>query len=115
MVIFSELLNASSCVGADNIPSVEDYDSVLHDVIRRLLELAEDPRRMIKRILRPGDIVVFDSHRILHGRTTLTMKGRRWLQWVQVERGDFHSALRITTDRFGLDRDLSLLLRGAYA
>ena len=88
---------------------------MLHDVIRRLLELAEDPRRMIKRILRPGAFVVFDNHRILHGRTTLTMKERRWLQWVQVEREDFHSALRITTDRLGLDRDFSLLLRSAYA
>ena len=83
--------------------------------LRRLLELAEDPQRMIQRTLSPGDIVVFDNHRVLHGRTTLTMKGRRWLQWIQVERGDFHSALRITADRLGLERDALPLLRGAYA
>ncbi len=83
--------------------------------LRRFLELAEDPQRMIQRTLSPGDIVVFDNHRVLHGRTTLTMKGRRWLQWIQVERGDFHSALRITADRLGLERDALPLLRGAYA
>ena len=60
--------------------------------LRRLLELAEDPDRMIRLTLRPGHIVIFDNHRVLHGRTELTVKGRRWLQWLQVERGDFHSA-----------------------
>lgn len=43
------------------------------------------------------------------------MNGRRWLQWMQVERGDFHSMLRITAERLGLEHDASPLLRGAYA
>lgn len=82
--------------------------------LRRLLDLAEDPERMIRHTLRPGDIVIFDNHRILHGRTALTLKGRRWLRWIQVERGDFHSTLRITADRLQQNRDASPLLRGAY-
>ena len=82
--------------------------------LRRLLELAEDSKRMIRRSLRPGDIALFDNHRVLHGRTTLTVHGRRWLQWAQVERGDFHSTLRITADRLQLYRDALPLLRGAY-
>lgn len=82
--------------------------------LKRLLTLAEDPSRMINLTLRPGDIAIFDNHRILHGRTELTMTGRRWLQWLQVERGDFHSALRIVADKIGQARDDQPLLRGAY-
>lgn len=82
--------------------------------MRRLLELAEDPDLMIKLTLRPGDVAIFDNHRVLHGRTALTIKGRRWLQWMQVERGDFHSIMRIVADRLSQQRDASPLLRGAY-
>lgn len=82
--------------------------------LRRLLELAEDPDRMIRLTLRPGDVAIFDNHRVLHGRTALALRGRRWLQWLQIERGDFHSTLRITADRLQRTRDASPLLRGAY-
>jgi gamma-butyrobetaine dioxygenase len=95
-----------------SIPSREV--SVYYRGLRRLLELAEDSKRMIRRALKPGDIALFDNHRVLHGRTTLTVHGRRWLQWAQVERGDFHSTLRITADRLQLHRDALPLLRGAY-
>ena len=90
-------------------------DKQLETAKERLLQLAEDDERILKKVLRPGDLAIFDNHRILHGRTNLTLKGRRWLQWVQVERGDFHSALRITADRLGIERDASPLLRGAYS
>ena len=46
-----------------------------------------------------------DDHRVLHGRTDLTIGGQRWLHWVQVERSDFHSSLRILADRLGRERD----------
>lgn len=82
--------------------------------LRRLLELAEDDDLTIQRVLHPGDVVLFDNHRILHGRTELTMKGRRFLQWMQVERGDFYSALRIAADRLQQPRGADSLLRGAY-
>ena len=93
-----------------NPAAVPDY----YRGMKRFLELAEDENRMLKKVLKPGDIAVFDNHRILHGRTRLQFKGRRWLQWIQVERGDFHSTLRILSDRLGRPRDASPLLRGAY-
>lgn len=82
--------------------------------LRTLLELAEDEKLMMKLTLKPGDIAIFDNHRILHGRSDLTINGQRWLQWIQIERGDFHSSLRIIADRLGLRRDANPLLRGAY-
>ncbi len=82
--------------------------------MKRFLQLSEDPDRMIRKILEPGDIAIFDNHRILHGRTRLKFRGRRWLQWVQVERGDFYSTLRILSDKLERNKDARPLLRGAY-
>ncbi len=95
-----------------SIPSeeIEDY----YRGLKRLLELAEDPDRMLLLTLRPGDVAIFDNHRILHGRTEITMNSRRWLQWLQVERGDFYSTINIFTDRLGLTRKTFKQLRGAY-
>lgn len=83
--------------------------------LRYLLELAESDSLMLKITLQPGDIAIFDNHRILHGRSDLTINGQRWLQWVQIERGDFHSSLRILADRLGVARDANPLLKGAYS
>jgi hypothetical protein len=82
--------------------------------LRYLLQQSEDETLALNLTLQPGDIAVFDNHRVLHGRTDLTVEGQRWLQWIQMERGDFHSSLRIIADRLGLPRDASPLLKGAY-
>lgn len=89
---------------------IEAYYRGLHYLLRQ----SEDPDLMMHRTLQPGDIAIFDNHRVLHGRTDLTVEGKRWLQWVQIERGDFHSSLRILADRLGLARDARPLMRGAY-
>ena len=72
--------------------------------MKRLLELSEDSNRWLRKRLRPGDIAIFDNHRILHGRTDLTINSKRWLQWVQVNRGDFYSKLRILTNRLNVSK-----------
>jgi len=82
--------------------------------LRYLLQQSEDETLALNLTLQPGDIAVFDNHRVLHGRTDLTVEGQRWLQWIQIERGDFHSSLRIIADRLGLPRDANPLLKGAY-
>jgi gamma-butyrobetaine dioxygenase len=91
-----------------------DEVEVYYRALRYLLEQAEDESRALKLTLQPGDIAIFDNHRILHGRSDLTINGQRWLQWIQIERGDFHSSLRIIADRLGLPRDANPLLKGAY-
>ena len=89
---------------------VEAYYRGLH----YLLQQSEDPQLTMHLRLKPGDIAIFDNHRVLHGRTDLTVDGERWLQWVQIERGDFHSSLRILADRLGQPRDARPLMKGAY-
>jgi gamma-butyrobetaine dioxygenase len=89
---------------------VETY----YRALRYLLQQSEDDALTLHLTLQPGDIAVFDNHRVLHGRTDLTVDGERWLQWAQIERGDFHSSLRIIADRLNRARDANPLLRGAY-
>ncbi len=107
-VRINDRVAAAPCIDPDQVP-------VFYRGMKYLLQLVEDETRMIKHRMLPGDIVVFDNHRILHGRTALTLEGRRWLQSVQVERGDFHSTLRILADKLGHKRDALPLLRGAYS
>jgi gamma-butyrobetaine dioxygenase len=106
-VRINDRVAAPTCIEHDVIP-------VYYRAMQQLLEFVEDESRMVKKVLRPGDIAVFDNHRVLHGRTRLQFRGRRWLQWVQIERGDFHSTMRILAGRLGRERDTSPLLRGAY-
>ena len=91
-----------------------DAVAVYYRGLKQLLTLAEDESRTMQLKLRPGDIAIFDNHRILHGRTQLTINGKRWLQWIQIERGDFYSTLRILSDKLGQPRDAKPLLRGSY-
>jgi gamma-butyrobetaine dioxygenase len=96
-------------------PSIPaDQVEVYYRALHYLLQQSEDPELIMHLTLKPGDIAIFDNHRVLHGRTDLTVDGQRWLQWVQIERGDFHSSLRILADRLGLARDARPMLRGAY-
>ncbi len=81
---------------------------------RRLVELSADPRYIIARRLQPGDIAIFDNHRILHGRSAFSLQSERFLQWASVRRGDLYSSLRILADRLGIDREDGIMPRGAY-
>jgi gamma-butyrobetaine dioxygenase len=82
---------------------------------RRLLELTGRADLTIARTLQPGDVAIFDNHRILHGRTGFDLKGPRWLRWAQIERGDFFSTLRVLEDKLGAPREDRRMLRGAYS
>ena len=91
-----------------------DIVPVYYRALRRLVALLEDESYSIKKILSPGEIAIFDNHRVLHGRTELTMTRQRWLQWMQIERGDFHSTMRILADQIQRPRETVPLMRGAY-
>jgi len=106
-VRINDRVGAPPAIAADQ---VEAYYRGLHYLLRQ----SEDPELIMHLTLKPGDIAIFDNHRVLHGRSNLTIDGQRWLQWVQIERGDFHSSLRILADHLGLARDARPLLKGAY-
>lgn len=81
---------------------------------RRLVELSADPQFIISRRLQPGDIAIFDNHRVLHGRAAFDLHSERHLQWGSVKRGDMYSSLRILADGLGLEREDGIMPSGAY-
>lgn len=52
------------------------------------------PEAVLSFRLEPGDLLVFDNQRVLHGRTALSGKGRRLLQGCYADRDAFESRLR---------------------
>jgi alpha-ketoglutarate-dependent taurine dioxygenase len=52
--------------------------------------------------LQPGTVLVFDNHRVLHGRSGFTPTSKRVLAGAYVDRDDWHSALRRAHIALGL-------------
>ncbi|MDC3954350.1 TauD/TfdA family dioxygenase [Polyangium jinanense] len=46
----------------------------------RFAEIVRDPRHQVRLRLEPGDFVIYDNHRMLHGRTAFS--GARWVRGV---------------------------------
>ncbi|HEX4421163.1 MAG TPA: TauD/TfdA family dioxygenase [Kofleriaceae bacterium] len=58
----------------------------------QLVRILRDPAHHVRFQLRPGDVVVYDNHRMLHGRTAF--RGPRWVRGVYIDN---------TTARAGCD------------
>jgi gamma-butyrobetaine dioxygenase len=53
------------------------------------------PGRIFERRLNPGELVIFDNHRVLHGRRAFDpAAGERWLQQLSVDREEFQNLFR---------------------
>ncbi|NEP88537.1 MAG: DUF971 domain-containing protein [Okeania sp. SIO2C2] len=69
---------------------------------RKLMQLYTDPRYCLKQGLQPGELVMFNNHRVLHGRTAIGIQNqRRHLRYCSVDRDYFESWRRL------LDRNLN--------
>lgn len=63
-----------------------------YDAVRAFEALANDHRLQWRRVLRPGEAVLFDNWRVLHGRASYS--GHRHMAGAYVNREDFESRLR---------------------
>jgi gamma-butyrobetaine dioxygenase len=66
-----------------------------YDAYFELLRLIEDPEAQVAFRLEPGDVVVFDNLRILHGRTGFSGEGARRLQGCYADRDGLLSTLAV--------------------
>ena len=58
-----------------------------HNALRKLVALMNDPDLEVRFLLEPGDIVIFDNQRVLHGRTAYDeFMGERHLRRCEVTR-----------------------------
>ncbi len=63
---------APDLVGSPRV-AAEDTEA-LYAAVRRWGELVDDPANQIHVALRPGELVIFDNHRLLHGRTAFDLQ-----------------------------------------
>jgi len=63
---------APDLVGSPRV-AAEDTEA-LYAAVRRWGELVDDPAHQIHVALRPGELVIFDNHRLLHGRTAFDLQ-----------------------------------------
>ncbi|QFT83941.1 Gamma-butyrobetaine dioxygenase [Halomonas sp. THAF12] len=79
----------------------EVMDSVYHALIK-LATLVYSEEFMVNRHLAPGQAIVFDNQRVLHGRTGFEgLTQRRHLRICTTDRDQFHSRLRLLLSREG--------------
>ena len=73
-----------------------DEQAETHRAYRALARLAREPRFQIAFPYQPGDVLLFDNRRLLHGRAAYDGEaGARWLQGVYLERDELYSRLRL--------------------
>jgi trimethyllysine dioxygenase len=79
----------------DRAPFLLDPDETeaLYDAIRAFEILANDPRLQWRHVLAPGEALLFDNWRVLHGRAAYS--GRRRLCGAYLNHEDFESRLRL--------------------
>jgi gamma-butyrobetaine hydroxylase len=77
---------------------------------RQLAELLRDPARAVVYKLQPGELVLFDNTRLLHGRTAFSLDGveqcgARHLQGCYVDADGIYSSLAVLTRNRRLNHD----------
>jgi len=80
---------------ADRAPFLLPADEMeqFYEALRAFEELGNDHRLQWRRVNPPGDAMLFDNWRVLHGRTAYT--GHRHLCGAYVNREDYESRLRL--------------------
>lgn len=91
----------------------EDEIEPTYAATKSLVSHIFDEDYWLRFALQPGDVLVFDNHRVLHGRTAFS--GQRHFRYCYVDRDDFHNRLRLLGGQLGEDDTEMLLPRGALA
>ncbi|KAI0543592.1 Clavaminate synthase-like protein [Xylaria curta] len=66
-----------------------------HKSARRIKMFLEEDEAVYEYKMKPGECVIFDNRRVLHGRRAFdTSSGKRWLKGTYVENDSFNSRLR---------------------
>ncbi|MEO7941198.1 MAG: TauD/TfdA family dioxygenase [Burkholderiaceae bacterium] len=87
----------------DDIPLMSEDDTrAYHRARRRFGTLLSDPRFELRFRLDPGQLMMFDNNRVLHGRTSFDpSEGHRQLQGCYIDRDGPRSLYRVLSHRLG--------------
>jgi gamma-butyrobetaine dioxygenase len=86
----------------DDLPIMSDADTrAYHRARKRLGQLFDDPSYELRFKLEPGQLMMFDNNRVLHGRTSFDpSEGFRQLQGCYIDRDGPRSLYRVLSKRF---------------
>lgn len=71
------------------------------DAVSAFVRRLREPRFQARLLLQPGDLLIFDNHRVLHGRTAFDPAlAHRLLRSCHVDRDAVHSRLRVLAERY---------------
>lgn len=92
----------------------EDLIEPYFAALRALLERLYDEAEQLLITLTPGDVLIFNNQRVLHGRTAFDrVAGGRFIRSCHVDLDEFHSRLRMLQRRLGRDEVDTVLPVGA--
>ncbi len=87
------------------LPPVDLPEGEIEPAYRALRAMSEQlyaSERTFERHLQPGELVIFDNHRVLHARRAFDPEaGERHIQQVSVDREEFHNVFRQLAERLG--------------
>jgi hypothetical protein len=75
-----------------------------HDAAKKLGALLHRSEAMYERLMKPGECVLFDNTRVLHGRKAFDASDAgkaRWLRGTYVDKDPYLSKLRVLGNKFG--------------
>ena len=80
----------------------EDEIEAAYRALRAMSEQLYASVRTFERHLQPGELVVFDNHRVLHARRAFNPDaGERHIQQVSIDREEFHNVFRQLAEQLG--------------
>lgn len=83
----------------------EEIVEPFYKAYRKLMQLYTDSSFWLQYCLQPGDLVMFDNHRVLHGRTAIGMQNQtRHLRYCSVDRDYFYSWRRLLEKNLSFQR-----------
>ena len=87
------------------LPPLDLPEAEIEPAYRALRAFSKDlyaAKRIFERLLQPGDLVVFDNHRVLHARRAFDPEaGERHIQQVSIDREEFHNVFRQLAEQLG--------------
>jgi len=90
-------------IGQLDLP--KDLVEPVYSALERFESILYDRDLWWRPLLTPGDLLVIDNHRVLHGREAFdAAAGERHLQCCNVERDDFHNNYRRMAKRLGVGK-----------
>jgi len=83
----------------DRVPFLLEPERMraFYDALAQLHRLANDPAHQVRRTLAPGEVLIFDNWRVLHGREAF--RGYRRLAGAYLNKEDVESRLRVLRAR----------------